>query len=116
MRVVTIYHNPRCGKSRAALRLIEEAGVEAKVVRYLEEPPSAAALGKLLKLLGMKPSELIRTGEPIAKELGIGQRAYTDKQLIDLMAEHPILIERPIIVRGSRAVVGRPPERVKELL
>ncbi len=116
MSAVTIYHNPRCGKSRAALKLIEEAGIEPKVVRYLEEPPDAATLGRLLKLLGMKPIELIRTGEPVAKELDIGKRPYTDKQLIDLMAKHPILIERPIVVCGSRAVLGRPPERVKELL
>ncbi len=113
---VTIYHNPRCGKSRSALKLIEDAGIEPQVIRYLEEPPSATRLRELLKLLALKPIELIRTKEAVARELGIGKKDYTDAELVKLMVDNPILIERPIVVKGKKAVVARPPEKVNDIL
>lgn len=114
--MVTIYHNPRCGKSRMALQLVEEAGAEPEIIRYLDDPPAASELCALLKLLKVKPIELVRKGEPAAKELGIGRKEYTDAELIALMVKNPILIERPIVVKGKKAVVARPPERVHEIL
>lgn len=116
MTSVTIWHNPRCSKSRAALALLEEAGIEPKVVLYLENPPSKSELEETLKLLGMSPRELLRTGEAPYKELGLADRTKSDAELIAAMVENPILIERPVVIRGKRAVLGRPPERVKELL
>ena len=109
---LTIYHNPRCSKSREALRLIEEAGVEARVVRYLDEPPDAKTLGEILDMLGLAPRELMRTKEAEYRELGLDDAALDREALIQAMVEHPRLIERPIVVHAGRAVIGRPPERV----
>ncbi len=113
---VTIYHNPRCSKSRAALQLLHEHGIEPEVVEYLRTPPDGATIRKLLSKLGMKPRELLRKSEPAYRELGLAASDKTDADLIGAMAEHPILIERPIVVAGGKAVVGRPPERVLDLL
>jgi arsenate reductase len=113
---MTIYHNPRCGKSRTALQLLKASGVEPEVIPYLEEPPTATRLRELLKLLGLKAIEVVRRNETVAKELGIGRKDYSDAELIDLMVRHPILIERPIVVKGKKAVVARPPERVHEII
>lgn len=113
---VTIYHNPRCSKSRATLELLREHGVEPEVVEYLRTPPDRATLRKLLSKLDMKPRELLRRSEPPFRELGLAAPDKTDADLIGAMAEHPILIERPIVVAGDKAVIGRPPERVLELL
>ena len=115
MDTITIYHNPRCGKSRAALALLQERKVPLRVVEYLKEPPTRRELSTLRKQLGLNPSQWIRTGEPEFRAAGLSTGS-SDEQLLDAMATHPILIERPIIVRGARAVVGRPPERVRELL
>lgn len=112
---VTIYHNPRCSKSRATLALIEERGVQPTVIEYLQTPPSAAELKSILDRLGMKPAELLRKGEE-AYKAHVAGRNLADAQLIALMVEHPVLIERPIVVRGDRAVLGRPPENVLQLL
>lgn len=111
-----IYHNPRCTKSRQTLELIREAGVEPEIVLYLETPPSAAELDRLLKLLGMQPQDLFRKGEPLYKELGLKDRKLSRKEAIQILIDNPKLIERPIVVEGGRAVLGRPPENVKELL
>ena len=111
-----IYHNPRCTKSRETLALIRAAGVEPEVVEYLKSPPSAAELDRVLKLLGKQPQELMRKGEKIYKELGLGDRTLTRKEAIALMVEHPVLIERPIVVEGDQAVLGRPPGNVEVLL
>ena len=108
-----IYHNPRCSKSRDALKLLQDAGCAVEVIEYLKTPPSAAQLENLLKMLGMKPQELVRKGEAIYKERYAG-KALSDAEWIAAMVEHPILIERPIFVKGDRAVLGRPPERVLE--
>lgn len=112
---VTIYHNPRCSKSRATLALLEERGVQPTVIEYLKTPPSAAELKAILRRLGMKPAELLRKGED-AYKAHVAGRNPGDAQLIALMVEHPVLIERPIVVRGDRAVLGRPPENVLQLL
>lgn len=111
----TIYHNPRCSKSRATLALLEERGVEPLVIEYLKTPPSAADLKSILARLGMKPAQLLRKGEEEYKAHVAG-RDLSDAELIALMVRHPVLIERPIVVRGERAVLGRPPENVLQLL
>ncbi|HWA12928.1 MAG TPA: arsenate reductase (glutaredoxin) [Burkholderiales bacterium] len=112
---VTIYHNPRCSKSRETLALIEGRGVEAQVIEYLKTPPTKEQLRALLGKLGMKPGALVRKGEPVYKEAFAG-RTLTDEQWLDALAKHPILIERPIVVKGAKAVLGRPPENVLALL
>jgi arsenate reductase len=110
-----IYHNPRCSKSRQTLALLREAGIEPDIVLYLETPPSATALKGLLKKLGKSPREMLRKGEDAYKALGLARKGLSDKELIDAMVTEPRLIERPIVVRGDRAVLGRPPENVREL-
>ncbi|MCE3555730.1 arsenate reductase (glutaredoxin) [Pseudonocardia sp. RS11V-5] len=112
---VTIWHNPRCSKSRGALALLTERGVDPAVVRYLDDSPDRAALERVLAQLGTDdPRAIVRTGEKLYGELGL---ADADRDtLLDALAAHPILIERPIVVVGERAVVGRPPEKVLDLL
>ncbi len=113
---VTIYHNPRCSKSRQTLALIEEQGVELKIIKYLETPPSAAELKRVLKKLGLKPRDILRKGEDRYAELGLQDPALKDDALIAAMVTNPILIERPIVVSGDKAALGRPPEAVLEIL
>jgi arsenate reductase len=112
---VTIYHNPKCTKSRGTLALLQERGIEPRIVEYLKNPPSAAELRTIVDKLGIKPEQLVRKGEDIYKAKYAG-KTLTDAQWIDAMARDPILIERPIVVRGNRAVIGRPPENVEQLL
>lgn len=112
---VTFYHNPRCGKSRDALALLQARQVDVEVVRYLETPLSREALAELVRKLGMPAAGLMRKGEDIYKVRFAG-RPPTEDEALDAMAEHPILMERPVAVAGARAVVGRPPERVLELV
>ena len=112
---LVIYHNPRCTKSRAALSLLIERGARPEVIEYLKTPPTKQALRALLKRLGMRPEELVRKGEDVYKE-ALANQALSDEQWLDAMVQHPILIERPIVVSGNRAVIGRPPEKVLELL
>ena len=116
MTDLTLYHNPRCSKSRGALELLEARGLTPHVVRYLETPPSAAELRELLDKLGIGARELLRSGEDEYKELGLADTSLSNEQLIAAMAAHPKLIERPILIAGERAVIGRPPEKVLELL
>jgi arsenate reductase len=116
MTDMTLYHNPRCSKSRSALQLLEERGLNPVIVRYLETPLSAAHLQKLLSMLGLSPRQLLRTGEDDYKTLGLSNSQLTDAQLIDAMANQPKLIERPILVVGDKAVIGRPPERILEIM
>ena len=111
-----IYHNPRCTKSRQTLALIREAGVEPEVIEYLKDPPSAAELDRILKMLGIEPQALMRKGEKRYKELGLGRKPLSRKEAIRILAENPVLIERPIVVQGQTAVLGRPPENVSALL
>ena len=112
----TIYHNPRCSKSRQTLALLEERGISPRVVDYLKTPPSAAELKAILKKLGLRPRDLMRKGEPIYAELGLKDRDLDDDALIALMVANPILIERPIVVSGGKAALGRPPEFVLKIL
>lgn len=116
MTDLTLYHNPRCSKSRGALELLEARGLAPTIVRYLETPPDAATLAQLLGKLGIGARQLLRTGEDEYKALDLANPALSDAQLIDAMVKHPKLIERPILVAGDKAVVGRPPEKVLEIL
>jgi len=113
--VCAIFHNPRCSKSRAALTLLREHGVEPRVIEYLKMPPSDAELKAILRKLGMKAGQIVRTGEELYQTHFAGKK-LTDAQLIAAMVDNPILIERPIVVLGKRAVLGRPPENVLQLL
>jgi len=115
MASVTLYHNPRCSKSRAALALLEEHGAEVEVIRYLDTPLDEAGLRDLLRRLGRPAAELVRRGEAEYKAAGLGPDADED-QLVAAIAAHPKLMERPVAVVGKRAVIGRPPENVLELL
>lgn len=110
-----ILYNPRCSKCRDALKLLQDAGCEPEVVEYLKTPLTAAQIEAILDKLGMKPDALVRKSEAIYRERYAG-KTLSDAEWIAAMIEHPILIERPIFVKGDKAVVGRPPERVMELL
>ena len=113
----TIYHNPRCSKSRQTLALLRENGVEPAVVEYLKVPPSVGELVEICSKLGKEPPEWIRTGESIFKELGLSRNDERSREeWLKILVENPILIERPIVVHGGEAVLGRPPENVLELL
>ena len=110
-----MYFNPRCSKCRTAEGLLQERGVDAEIVRYLDEPPSIDDLRLLMRLLGIDdPRAMMRTGEDVYKELELGR--VEGDALLQAIVEHPILLERPIVVRGDRAVIARPPERLLELL
>lgn len=117
MSDITIYHNPRCSKSRQTLSLIEASGQSPDIVEYLKVPPSVETLGTLIDHLGCAPTDIIRFKESLAAELGISEtddRSRSD--WLQLLADNPKLIERPIVTRGGRAVIGRPPENVQALL
>lgn len=114
--MTTIYHNPRCSKSRETLQLLQEKGISPDVVLYLETPPDAVTLKNLLKKLGLKPRDLMRQKEAEYKAMGLDDAALTDDQLIAAMVECPKLIERPIVVHGKKAALGRPPEKVLDIL
>jgi arsenate reductase len=115
MAQFTIYHNQRCSKSRATLALLQEHGIEPHVVDYLKTPPSAQELTEIVARLGIRPEQLVRKSEDVYKSRYAG-RTLTDSEWIDAMVRDPILIERPLVVSGERAVLGRPPENVKQLL
>ncbi|HUK60522.1 MAG TPA: arsenate reductase (glutaredoxin) [Stellaceae bacterium] len=114
MAEVTIYHNPRCATSRKTLELLRKRGVEPAIVEYLKTPPNESQLKHLVKMLGIAPRALLRKKE--AKEAGLDKPGLTDAQIIAGMAKHPIAIERPIVVKGARAALGRPPEAVLKIL
>ncbi len=113
---VTIYHNPKCSKSRQTLALLEEQGIQPTIVEYLKEPPSAVTLDGILLALGLEPREAMRKGEAAYKEQGLDNPDLIRDQLVAAMAANPILIERPIVVKGNKARIGRPPESVLEIL
>jgi len=116
MEKVKIWHNPRCSKSRNSLALLEERGVEAEVVKYLDEVPSKEELKEIVSRLGMNSArELMRTKEAVYKELNLKEE-HSEEALFDAMVENPKLIERPIVIKGNRAAIGRPIEKVIELL
>lgn len=116
MSDIILYHNPRCSKSRAAVEFLAERQITPEVVLYLEQPLSELQLTELLSKLGMSARELMRKGEAIYQELNLANLELSDQQLIQAMAKHPKLIERPILVVGERAVIGRPTENFVEIL
>ena len=113
---VTIYHNPRCSKSRQTLQLLKDRGVAPRIVEYLKDPPDAAALRVLLKQLGLSARDVLRRAEAPYKELGLADPNMSEDELIAAIVANPILLERPIVVKGESAVLGRPPENVLKLL
>lgn len=116
MTDLTLYHNPRCSKSRGALELLETRGLSPTVVRYLETPLNAAQIKDLLGKLGISARQLLRSGEDEYKMLQLADESLSEAQLIDAIAAHPKLMERPILEVGDKAVIGRPPENILELL
>jgi arsenate reductase len=116
MSSITIWHNPRCSKSRQTLQLIVDSGVEPTIVEYLKTPPSKAELTEALQKLGLEPRDLMRKKEVPYEELSLGDEGLTQEELLAAMIDNPVLIERPIVFRGKRAVIGRPPENVLDLL
>ena len=113
--MVKIYHNNKCGKSRTALKELTAAGLEVEVIEYLKTPPSSTELSRILLLLDMEPQNLVRKTEKYYKE-NISKLSLSRRGWIKVLVENPILIERPIVVRGEKAIVGRPPEKVLDLL
>lgn len=116
MDLIKIYHNPRCSKSRATLALLEENDVSPEIIYYLETPPTSDELKDLLKKLGMGIREIIRTSEPRYGELGLDDESLSEPIVFDIICEHPKLIQRPIVIKGGQAIIGRPPENVLALL
>lgn len=114
--MITIYHNPRCSKSRQTLALIEEQGIQPTIVLYLDKPLSADLLTELLKKLGMKARDIIRKGEDAYKQHNLGDTSLSETVLIQAIADNPKLLERPIVTKGNKAIMGRPPENVLSLL
>lgn len=116
MSEFVIYHNPRCSKSRQTLALLTEHGIDPNIVLYLDSPPSSQDLAELCGQLSIEPAQLLRRSEPEYNELGLAAGDTTDQQRLEAMASHPRLIERPVVVRGDRAILGRPPENVLQLI
>lgn len=116
MTRATLWHNPRCSKSRETKQLLEDQGVALDVRLYLEDPPSKALLKRTLKQLAMKPRDLLRKKEAAYKEAGLDDTSLSDDQVLEAMVAHPVLIERPVIIVGDDAVLGRPPENALALL
>ncbi len=115
MAEITIWHNPRCSKSREALKILEDNGCEKEIVKYLESTPSKEQIQKLLKMLDLSARELMRTKEDIYKELNLKEE-LDELKLIEAMVEHPKLIERPVIIKGNKAIIGRPTSIVAEFV
>lgn len=113
--MTSLYHNPRCSKSRQALRILEEKGETIEIVEYLKNPPSRAELKQVIKLLGIEPKALVRTQETAWSENFKGKK-LSDEEIIDALLQYPKLIERPIAIKDTKAIIGRPPERVLQIL
>lgn len=116
MKEVIIYHNPRCSKSRQALQILEEHHIKPTIIEYLKTPPTPKTIAHLLTLLGITPRDLMRKNETLYKELKLDEPTLSNADLIGVMAEHPILIERPIVITNQKAIIARPPEKVLELI
>ncbi len=116
MSNVTIYHNPRCSKSRQTLALLQEKGIEPQIVLYLEQTPNASELEDLIRMLGISPRAMLRKGEDAYKENNLADQSLSDEELIAAMTQYPKLIERPIVVANNKAALGRPPESVLDIL
>ena len=113
---VVMYHNPRCSKSRQTLQLLKDRGIEPEIIEYLKTPPDRKKLKEILKLLGMKPRDLMRTKESVYREAGLNDEGLSEDQLLDAMIEHPVLMERPVVLANGKAALGRPPEQVLDIL
>jgi len=113
--MIEIYHNPRCGKSREGLNILQESGKDFKIIKYLEETPSLENLNKIINLLKIKPIELVRQNEKIWKQ-HFKNSNLSDDELIKIMVDNPILIERPIVINGNKAIVGRPSSKILEII
>ncbi len=113
---VTIYHNPKCAKSRATLKLLTDRGIKPVVVEYLKTPPSETDLRKLIAMLGIAPRALLRTKETEYKQAKLDNSSVSDAQIVKAMVKYPKLIERPIVVAGKKAALGRPPENILKIL
>ena len=113
--MVKIYHNPRCRKSRETLAIVESKGNDLEIIEYLKHPPSKEELTSIVQMLGVAPKDLIRKGEEVYK-LNFKGKELSDQEWIDAMVSHPVLIERPIVIAGNKAIIGRPPENVMKIL
>lgn len=111
-----IFHNPRCSKSRQTLKLLEDNNQDIEIIEYLKTPPKASELKKILKMLNISPRDLLRKGEKEYKEANLADKSLTDQQIIDAMVKYPKLIERPIVIKNGKAMIGRPPEQVLDIL
>ena len=111
-----IYHNPRCSKSRQSLALIHDAGCDVEIIEYLNNPPSLEELTGIIHKLGIPAEQLVRKKEALYKELGLNTQSLSEEQWVKVLCEHPKLIERPIVIKGDQAVIGRPPELIQPLL
>jgi len=117
MPIADIYHNPRCSKSRSSLALLKEKGIEVNEVRYLDTPPNSDKLAELCRLMKVSPIDIMRTGETLFKELGLDKNDHlSDQEWIQIMVQNPKLIERPIVQLGNNVVIGRPPEKILDIL
>ena len=116
MSQLTIYHNPRCSKSRQTLALLTDRNLDPQIVLYLDNPPAPDELDALLKKLGISARQLLRKGEEAFKQLNLADQSISDDEIVQAMSGHPKLIERPIVVKGNQAVLGRPPENVLSLI
>lgn len=116
MADITLYHNPRCSKSRAALALLEQNDIDPEIVYYLENPPTSEELQALLDKLEIELDDIIRRSEPEFEELGLGDKSLSKEIKLDLVCKHPRLIQRPIVIKGDRAIIARPPEKVLQLI
>jgi len=114
--MTTIYHNPRCSKSRASLEMLESKGIKAEIVRYLDSPPSGTELKEILAKLGLQAEQIVRKGESLYKELGLHEKTLSNDEWIETLVANPKLIERPIVVNGDKAAIGRPIENVINIL
>jgi arsenate reductase len=114
--MTTIYHNPRCSKSRASLELLQSKGINPTIIKYLDTPPDRNELAQILEKLGLQAEQIVRKGERLYEELGLKSKMLSHQQWIDILVENPQLIERPIVVNGRKAAIGRPIERVIDIL
>ena len=112
---ITIYHNPMWGKSRKTLQLLRDNGINPTIIEYIKNPPNVEELRKICNILGLQPSDIIRKGDKVYKELNISNLGE-DIDLLDIIIKHPKLMERPIVIKGQKGIIGRPPEKVEELL
>ena len=113
---IVIYHNPRCSKSRETLQILVDNGVDAEIIDYLEDPPTPQELKRIIDMLGVAARDLLRRTEPVYKDADLDDDSLDDDEIIDAICEYPALLQRPIVIAGDRAVIGRPPARVLEII